>query len=359
MSKRTDAGAGAPINEGALHVLRVLVGLAIFANHWSENRYDRLIPQTQLAIDFIFFIEGLLAAHMLTGKPGLSAGRAILDRFVKIYPIWVLALMIGFAGFVPTALAGENGWSVELLFGTTGLSLLFLPTFTAAAAGAVYPLNSPAWAIVVELVGFAALCLIWTRLTFWRLAAITTIACAMMLAMALAWYDTNMGWRDYAYVGGFPRMAFGFFGGVLIYEILRRWGRFVPRLSVLIAIAGFVAVQMLRIRLVGLPLLVTAVPLIVLLAAVATEPEWLKAVGRWSARYAMGIYLLGSPVLHLTRHAEHSLHIPETLASGILGFAISTLVLVAASVVIVRGLDEPIRRILSASVGGRAKPQTV
>lgn len=359
MSKRTETGAGVPINEGALHLLRILVALAIFANHWSETRYDRLIPQTQLAIDFIFFIEGLLAAHMLTGKPGLSAGRAILERFVKIYPIWILALMVGFAGFVPTALAGENGWSLSLLFGTLGLSLAFLPTFTEAAAGAVYPLNSPAWAIVVELVGFAVLCLIWSRLTFWRLAAITAVACAVMLAMALAWYDTNMGWRDYAYVGGFPRMAFGFFGGALIYEILRRWGRFVPRLSVLIAVAGFVVVQMLRIRLVGLPLLVTAVPLIVLLAAVASEPEWLKAAGRWSARYAMGIYLLGSPVLHLTRHAEHTLHIPDALASSVLGFAVSTIVLVGASVVIVRALDEPIRRILWASVAGGSKPQAV
>lgn len=342
-----------PLSGPTLQVLRVLVALAIFLNHWADGRYDRLIPQTQLAIDFIFFIEGLLAAQLLASRPFSDVRAPVLDRFAKIYPIWIIALGVGVLAALPLAVTAQDGWALDRLAATAILGVLMLPTFGDLVFGAVYPLNSPAWAVAIELVGFVLLCLVWTRLSFRRLLLITALSGLVMLAMALAWYDTNMGWRAHAYIGGLPRMLFGFFGGVLIYAILSRLPGIVPRVSPIVPIVAFAAVQMLDIRLVGLPLLVTAVPLIVLLAAVAREPAFMAAAGRWSARYALGIYLLGSPVLLMMHHVEHALPIPASIADSALGFLVTLAVLVAVTVFLVRAVEEPARRTFSGQLRQR------
>ena len=51
--------------ETAVQGIRILAALAIMSNHWTDYHAVGVIPQQQIAVDFFFADEGLLAGRAL------------------------------------------------------------------------------------------------------------------------------------------------------------------------------------------------------------------------------------------------------------------------------------------------------
>lgn len=317
-----------------LHLLRLMAAICIFAGHWAEPYFAEAFPQGQLAIDLFFMVEGFLAARLLAAeqRPGRTAA-LVWARLGHIYPLYLGGLIAGFAAVAGLALGHVAGWTPALWLRFLAAGALLLPVQTTLVHGSVYPLNPPSWAIVLELLGFAALAfgrrqsprrgplLLWLGGTL------------ILLALVALWHDPNMGWRAERYWGGLPRMAFGFFGGAMLAS-LHGYGRRRFRggwAMPLLLCAVFVAMQFLRVWLVAWPLLAVATPLLVLVAAGLSVPPSLARLGGWAGRHALVVYLLGYPVMMGWRLASPGLGIPRAVAGSAIGFAmvLATLLLAA------------------------------
>jgi len=306
-----------------LHVIRALMAVAVFASHWSVPRYAMLIPQKQLPVDLFFSVEGFLAGSLAFSFDN-SFGRwtPVIRRFTAIYPLYLMGLLAGLLVMYPLALRLQDGWSIHIFGAAAVRGLFMLPTFSQATEGAVYPFNSPSWAIVAETATFAVFWPLRSRLNVWVLALVTFVAMALMLGLIVHWHDINLGWQAPGYWGGFPRVVFGFLSGALLFRIMQFTGPILPRLNPLVIFLVASAILFLKVHLIGLLLLLVVVPLLTWTGAISTEPKWLSGLGRQAGRHAYAIYLLAFPTVLAFREIGAGLMIPETWLSGPASFPV-------------------------------------
>ena len=339
-----------------LHVVRALMAIAVFASHWSVPRYAMLVPQIQLPVDIFFSVEGFLAASVAFSRCD-SYGRwtPVLRRVMAIYPLYLMGLVAGLLVMYPLALRLQDGWSLHI-FGVAAIrGLLMLPTFSAATAHAVYPFNSPSWAIVLETAIFAVFWPLRARLNVCTLALITLVAVGLMLGLVIHWHDINMGWRGPDFWGGFPRVAFGFFGGALLFRIMQFTGPILPRLNPLLIFVMAGGMLFLKVHLIGLPLLLVVVPFLTWIGATSTEPKWLAGLGWQAGRHAYAIYLLAFPAVLAFREIGASLMISDTWLWGPASFPVLLcMVLMAAHIGTL--IDERLRHARDSGGSEKAAP---
>ena len=343
---RADLGADTITLQG----LRAFVAIGILSAHWGEHQYPRFVPQGQLLIDYFFLIEGYLAAEIAhRGIGRLAPLCAIRQRFLKVYPLYLLGLAFGAAVALPLALNDLGGWTLSLFAAAAALGAALQPTFSTAAEGAVYPFNPPVWAIVLELWTFSALMLLWPRLTLRRLLPIVALAAVLDAALSVLFRDPNLGWRslgpgdNLVYWGGIARASFGFFAGAVLFFVVRDRIARGPRLSPLVIWALFAATLFLQIRFFALPLLFLAAPAIVWLAAISANPALLKPFGAQAGRHAYALYLLHYPVLAALRELGRTLDAPHAI-DGPVGFVIVIAAVVVVAHLAARYFDEPLQQ---------------
>ncbi|MFW7267976.1 acyltransferase family protein [Gluconacetobacter sp. Hr-1-5] len=318
-----------------LQMLRMLVGLSIFAGHWSEPYVGQLWPQGQIAIDIFFMIEGFIAMGYLArpAVAGTARWRIVASRIAHIYPIYALALVAGFCSFTPLALTHAQGWTIANWLAAFFSGLVLLPFFSTLVHGSVFPLNPPSWAIVLELFGFALLAYLRVQKSPGRLLALWIGAASTYLVLGAFWRDPNAGWATVHYWGGWPRMIMGFAGGALLWHLHSRYGARTAKIPPLGVLALFIGMHLPKIHLIGWPLLGLGVPLLVWSAASCARPAWLEAVAPFAERNTLALYLLGYPVMMLWRFADSIFTLRPAFAGSAAGFALVLGSLLAASVI--------------------------
>jgi hypothetical protein len=324
------------------------MALAVFASHWSVPRYAMLIPQKQLPVDLFFSVEGFLAGSLAFSRHD-SFGRwtPVVRRFTAIYPLYLMGLIAGLLVMYPMALRLQDGWSIPIFGAAAVRGLLMLPTFSQVTGSAVYPFNSPSWALVLETATFAVFWPLRARLNVWILALVTFVAMALMLGLVVHWHDINLGWQAPGYWGGFPRVVFGFLSGALLFRIMQLTGPILPRLNPFVIFLVATAILFLKVHLIGLPLLLLVVPLLTWTGAISAEPKWLAGLGRQAGRHAYAIYLLAFPTVIACREIGAGLMMPDTWLSGPASFpALLCIVLLAAHIGTIA--DEHLRQRLGA-----------
>lgn len=303
-----------------------MVAISIFSSHWSEPYYSLPLPQNQLVIDMFFLVEGFLFA-LKSARAMPSPVEFLKTRLSAVYPLYVIGLALGACAILLPGL--EDGWTMPLWVTALWREAIWIPTMGTVAGGAVYPLNPPAWAVILEVTVIFLLTLGLRTWTLRKAMGGWAIATLVMIGLAVVWYDTNMGWRYPHYWGGAPRMLSGFFGGIVVYQILRRKRLHVPRLPSAIAFLAFWAVQMPHIRFIGLPLFLIALPVILAVAVTARRDRLAMAIAPFAKKYTYGVYLTHYPVMLLCRRGAEAVHIDPDYQSSPLGYLI-VLVLVLA-----------------------------
>jgi peptidoglycan/LPS O-acetylase OafA/YrhL len=335
-------------SDSTLHVMQVVMALAVLTSHWGYPYNLQYVAQVKLPVDYFFFIEGFLARQWLsraaTAVPPLQT---ILQRVCRIYPLHIIGLCAGAAAVVSAARAHESGWTFDGGAAALSFGLLLQPTFSTGAEGAVFPLNPPSWAIIVEIWAFAGLVLFRRQLGFRVLAIIFLSAAVVLLGWIIIVHDNNMGWRTLNYWGGYPRVIFGFFGGAFLCELNHARVFRLPRLHPLLIWSVVVASLVIPIQQALFQLaLLFVIPLIVLIGAASLEPRWISSWGAVAKRHAYGIYLLSYPSLLGFRQLGNILGVSEQTMGSFAGYLVVTGLIVLLVHVFVRVIDEPIRRSL-------------
>lgn len=307
-----DPLAGETAPAVALQGVRLLCALAVMTNHWGDASYDRLLPQAQVAIDFLFAAEGWLAADLLSRRPDDARVRPVLVRLGEIYPLYAAGLLLGLVACLAQMRQGLLAVPPSLPWHAFLSGLVFQPVRVGwPTPNALFPLNWPSWAIVFEMWAYVLLCLCRRHATARLLSGIAAVGAVGVIVAAIRYQDINVGWRvEHAGFGVF-RVLFAFFSGAALYRLGPLGRRWLPALHPVMVWLAIAVILMMRMRHVALPFLLLLVPSITLLAGLARKPRWLNGAGCYAQRYALGIYLLHFPVLVLLRVAAAALSLPS------------------------------------------------
>jgi peptidoglycan/LPS O-acetylase OafA/YrhL len=192
--------------------MRGLAAIAVALFHFDIY----LMPHGYVAVDFFFVLSGfvLYRSYLPRFHEGLGVGRFMAQRFARLYPLFLLGLMLGMAVAVQQMLAGNHQAPSSSDLATT---MLFNGVMLPSPAGLpFYPLNVPSWSLFFEIVANLALIVLIFRLPRLALGAICAVSALGMVPIIFENGSANIGalWGEHGIA--FMRTAFSFTLGVII-----------------------------------------------------------------------------------------------------------------------------------------------
>jgi peptidoglycan/LPS O-acetylase OafA/YrhL len=362
-----------------LDALRGLGACVVMEAHLARFFNARVLPHAHIAVDFFSMLSGFVLTYAYQERldHGWSLRSFVKMRFIRVYPIYILGLTLGFLfnvvrdhfGKVHLIAYGPMG----LIF-VIGLLLLPVPPQFQPGGPALYPFDVPAWSLFFELI--VNLChAILIRRRGWIFLTVSALIWAGILQHGILQRGT-LGFGAYRsdLFYGLARILFSYLVGMLVL-LLWKTGKFNVRLSPLVPVILLAALVLIpdtrQIAIhCDLLLLITALPLVILLSADSKLPRWFMPPARLLGTSSYSVYLLHVPIAgmfeqawkHMTRHTIES----SAPWSGILCAIVVFLVAIGVD----RFYDLPVRTLLRrrwvgkpsiyvAHRGSRLVPSTV
>lgn len=337
--------------------LRGVAAFAVILDHVPGGWLGDLVPGRYLSVDFFFVLSGFVLAHAYGRRleAGWSPWAFMRARVIRLYPMYLAALMIGLGLAMLGLMRGWIGPSWADVATITAFSVLFLPTpamMVTFGGGALYPFNGPAWSLFFELVANVVYALI-ARFLNWRVLGLILAVGAIAVAFTVWRLDGvgGPGWLWEHVDAGLARVMFDFFAGVAIYRL--RGQVKLPALPWWLAVIAFVAVIAVQVPAGWRPVydIVAGLVIMPVLVAVTCGSPVRSAVARVCS------------VLGLMSYGVYVLHVPLFSALGVVA-AIAHVPLpegpvLALMVAALAGMgawaghhvyDQPLRRWLTARV---------
>lgn len=217
--------------DGLRGVAAIMVIWYHFFEGFASSPVDQKFNHGYLAVDFFFALSGFVIAYAYDDrwKKGLTYGRFMLRRIIRLQPMVVLGVVLGAISFL---LQGSQTWShdhVSLV--AVGISLLLglfmIPSLPGTLPevrgnGEMFPLNGPSWSLFFEYIASIAYCFILHRLSNVKLWIVTVVFGIALASAAIfnfsGYYHLGIGWTmaDYGFFGGLLRIGFSFSIGMLM-----------------------------------------------------------------------------------------------------------------------------------------------
>ena len=222
--------------DGLRGVAAVLVIWYHFFEGFATSPTDQMLNHGYLAVDFFFVLSGFVIGYAYDDRwrGGLTAGRFMLRRVIRLHPMVVLAIVLGTVAYIIQGSVKWDGTTVPLsmLLLSVLLGLLLIPVLPGAGAdvrgnGEMFPLNGPGWSLFFEYIGSILYAIILHRLSTRWLAAVVVASGVGLAACAFGdmsgAYHLGVGWSmaDWGWMGGFLRLSFSFSAGLLISRTFR------------------------------------------------------------------------------------------------------------------------------------------
>ena len=209
---RNQADGQPPARYVTLDGMRGLAAIAVALFHFDIY----LMPHGYVAVDFFFVLSGfvLYRSYLPKFRDGLGVGRFMAQRFARLYPLFLLGLMLGLAVAVQQIWVSDpHAPSTSDLATTMLFNGMMLPS---PAGLPYYPLNVPSWSLFFEIVANLALIVLIFRLPRVALLGICVVAALGMVPIILDNGSGNIGalWGEHGIA--LMRTAFSFTLGVLI-----------------------------------------------------------------------------------------------------------------------------------------------
>lgn len=341
-----------------LDALRGTAAIGVVMFHIGAAFWPLAAPGGYLAVDLFFMMSGVVLSHAYEPRfrSGMSTIGFMRARLIRLYPLYLLGLLLGIAVTV-ASLLGRNSvhWDVASLTQAALLSLFFLPNFSAAPVDQIFPLNIPCWSLFFELFVNLLFVLAWPWLSTRRL-----ILTVLVTAAVIVWAVVNVGHLDQGssvatFGVGLARTLFGFCVGVLIARHLPRAQRTDSNLGVLaiVALLGLVIFaaphgSWRQVWDAGCVLLVF--PAMVCAATFVDPGPRAQRVATFLGLTSYAVYVLHSPLSSVmntvSRHFAGNSPDAAHFGAPYVGFAVLVVLLIGCWVVD-RYFDTPIRNWLS------------
>lgn len=302
-----------------------------------------------LAVDLFFVLSGFVIAHAYERRlaAGMGAGRFIVLRYLRLWPVYVLGAILGLIAGLCHALPGGEALSPSEVAWVAPFALTMLPG--PPIRPMLYPVDTVAWSLALELIVNIAYAFAWRWLRDLRVLLGVTAASAMALIGTVWWFgrlDVGFTWTD-AW-GGLPRVAFSFAAGLLVYRAWRLW----PMRWRLSAWAPLAVLPLLfwappDRAVYPLVCVLAAFPALVAVSAWTEPGRWSAWLFAWLGAASYPLYALHRPagllfILGLSHLYHSSPHWGVAIGAPYL------LALMALCVVLERVYDRPVRRALTA-----------
>lgn len=303
-------------------------GVAVFGRAAPHSAY--------LAVDFFFALSGFILAHAYSAAldQGLGAMAFLRARVIRLYPMYILGTLSAVAWAVAPVLLGRDDalWAYTQPPSSLPFALLMLPS---PASDVLYPLNVPAWSLLLELVVNAAFAVRLLRSTS-ALVAVVAVSAVLLAAGAVTTGSLDLGWGKANAAWGLARVFFSFPLGVLLYRLHR--GAHPGDVLSAVAVAALAALFFIDLDgamrpAFDLAFVFVASPILVLVGARCRPVRgWLVRLCLFLGAVSYPIYALHHPTLMaalgmITRHAA-----PGTAAM------VAGLAVVAAMITAARGI---------------------
>ncbi len=347
-----------PVLDGA----RGVAALAVFGYHIAP--YFGGLPWLQgsfLAVDLFFILSGFVIAlsyeaRLREGRLGF--GRFLWVRIVRLYPLYLLACMIGVTYFVVKMLAGlpDAPTPADLLAAVPGTVLMLPSPMTSEWGFTPFPFAPSAWSLSLEFWFNIVYALIVIRFGIRALAALAAVALAVLVQQALAFGSIDMGWNIATLIGGSARFWFSFTIGVILFRLNSTEWHLPPAAIWLgLPVFAFVAVPADAVG-VGLIWITLVFPAALLIGAAVEVGPRMAAICDHLGRLSYGIYILHAPLVLFETGvfkvvlgdawADHQAMIGGVIFVTVVGFA----------AVATYWFDEPLRRYLQGKRPGGMRP---
>jgi peptidoglycan/LPS O-acetylase OafA/YrhL len=328
-----------------LDALRGLSALAVVFYHLPVGG---LAPRGYLAVDLFFLMSGFVVAHAYEERlrSGWGVGRFLLARLKRLWPLYALGIGLGVLCYqLAKEFAPQHGIVVpDMPLATiVVLNVMFLP-WTAVTRWPMFPLNSPAWSLSVEMIGNLVYGIVARTVSDTTLKVLTALGALGLGMIVYRAHSLDVGVDASNALGGYVRFAFSFPLGVLFYRHHR--ASRLPRLHVawpfVLAAAACVFAGLLPLEGVGDLIAVLVIFPLLLLASLSREPAPRTAAAfAFVGALSYPLYIVHHPLLDLLR-ALHP-------AAIVWWLAVPAIIAVAAALVWV--FDAPLQRLMAAIPG--------
>ncbi len=327
--------------------LRGIAAIAVVFYHLGRRTgAPQWMPHGWLAVDFFFLLSGFVLAHSYSERlPRMTMMGFLGLRARRLLPLSMLGVMAGTAYFLLRweAQATASGDMAHVLV-ATGLNLLLIPNLNPGGLTGdwLFPGNNVLWSLALEVL----VNMLWAAIVIHAgkvLLSVVSLAAALLLVL-IAHHDAslNLGFTWGTLPGGVARTMFGFFLGVLLWQL--RPPPLPSRTIPWIAATALVVVFCLPDThwQVDLLMVLIALPAILWLS-IGLQQQAERPVFRLLGEISYPVYVIHMPILMLLAGFLKQ-HRPDLQGSAWINLAVLPILLLAW--LAGRYYDEPVRRLL-------------
>jgi len=358
--------------------LRGVAAISVMLFHYTQDSFPR---NTDMAVDLFFILSGFVIAHSYGSR--LQNSMSVLDytgrRLIRLYPMYIAGIIIGIPVLFLVTKAGLANYSPKSILGNIFLNCFFLPDFngrtvlelngTTHFTGELFPLNPPSWSLFFELVASLTFPFLF-KLKRHAMISLIISCYAVLMLISLAEMFINhesaiglaQGWNRESFLGGFPRVFYGFSFGILIYSSINNEQLGKLRASAERLIRHPYTLYLLLLIVLALPmklkglypaliLAVVAPSLVFFGSAIRCDGETSAKVAKFLGWISYPIYCLHLPIGRAVFLISSRLHYSRSLAA-----AISIAATFVVSVILTKFYEEPVRTYLSQKAKGLLHP---
>ncbi|CAL4869854.1 hypothetical protein MMA231_04146 (plasmid) [Asticcacaulis sp. MM231] len=351
----------------ALDLLRGIAALAVIFLHWLEGNGNPWFHNSHLAVDFFFILSGFVMAYSYTDrlKAGLGLGRFLILRLIRLYPLIIIGILLGFVRFALKTMATHDpsmpmSWLVVKMV----QNLFMIPNFQDGLSADMFILNLALWSLFFEFLAY-----ILFGLFMYRSSLVVLLAIAIVGGIGVwGWMVQEFGpvkatlpWLEFeklGYVSGFSRVMLSFTMGLLTFEVFKRMPRTLKVNGWIYAAVLFVFLSLpvgaLPVNLVFL-ILVLGFPALIVLAAMAYIPDRGQKLATLFGDLSYPLYVVHTPILWTLSGLFKILHLNVPFSE--IGYGVVILpCAILASYLAFKFYDEPVRAYLT-KLYKQANPQ--
>jgi peptidoglycan/LPS O-acetylase OafA/YrhL len=351
--------ASRPISHlfGTLDGMRGVAAVAVVFYHFGGRTDLRwLLPRGYLAVDFFFVLSGFVLAHAYTRRlqSGLTASRFVAQRLIRLLPVLLPGSLIGAVLEFGRPHVGTMIGHLHEVALATALGFLALPLpLPTSMEQTIFPINGPVWSLFFEIFANIVFIAVAKSLAVrgWSIVLGVAGALGMVLTIhLLGRFDAGPLLIDW--LGGFPRVLYSFFVGVLLSGIHARLPA-APVAAGLIwlfpclLITTFVVphISMTADPIIDLGFVLLMFPLLVWFAAGSTASAALSRIFDVAGKLSYPLYAVHYPIVRLIGFVL--LHHSVSIAGQLAVVAISVVGLTILGWIVFRFYDQPVRRALT------------
>ena len=342
--------------------LRGVAAIAVVLFHLRDRaRLSGLVPHAYLAVDFFFVLSGFVVSQAYGEKlaQGMSAGRFMAIRMVRLYPLLFLGVVLGAINQLAHEF-GKGGMHVSAPIFILGIiyALFAAPMYVPwVPAWGLYSMNLPSWSLLYEAIANWVFGVLGAKLKTLVLLAIIVGSLVVLAVFARLMNGVNAfnpSSQQYTIPVGLARVGFSFFLGVLLREHLHRIESTKLRL-------GLLPCSVLMIALFEVPIfdkgngyydiafVAIASPFLVIFGANRISAQGIEAIEKWLGKLSYPLYITHLPIVLIVFAAVQLTHLSNSVPSLLVALAALGSAIVFA--LMAELWDDRFRRWISAKTG--------